>query len=91
MPGTKAGAEKARQTNFERYGRDFYKKIGSRSWKGKERSKNTGFALMTPEQRAELGRKGGLKTKDEYKPKYVTPEEFHKFVETQKLDADLSE
>ena len=30
MPGTKAGGQKARQTNYERHGADFYKRIGSK-------------------------------------------------------------
>lgn len=91
MAGTKEGAIKARETNVQRHGRDFYKKIGSRSWQGKERSKITGFALMSAEKRAELGRKGGLKTKDDYKTKYVTPEEFHDFIESEKVNSGDSE
>ncbi len=75
MPGTTEGARKAAQTNKQRHGADFYKKIGSRSWKDPKRSRKTGFALNLDLAR-EAGRKGGLKTKDEYKTKEetITPE-----------------
>ena len=56
MAGTKAGAIKARDTNYEKHGKDFYKNIGS---KGGKAHGIKGFALMTPEKHAEASRKGG--------------------------------
>jgi len=67
MAGNKEGARKAALTNIKKYGKDFYKEIGSRSWDDPTRSRKTGFALLSPEKRAELGRKGGKKKKNEYK------------------------
>lgn len=66
MAGNKQGALKAAETNKKKYGPDFYAKIGGQSWKNPERSHKTGFAL-NPELAVEAGRKGGKKTKDEYK------------------------
>lgn len=68
MAGTKEGAQKAAQTNKKKYGDDFYANIGSKSWQNPERSRKTGFAL-NPELAIEAGRKGGKKTKDDYKTK----------------------
>lgn len=68
MAGSKEGALKARQTNIERYGADFYKKIARRSWSDPKRSRAVGFAL-NKDLASEVGRKGGKKTKNEYKPK----------------------
>lgn len=68
MPGTKEGGKKAAQTNKSKYGSNFYKKIGGQSWKNPNRSRKTGFAI-NPELAREAGRKGGLKTKDDYKTK----------------------
>lgn len=67
MAGTKEGSRKAAKTNKERYGDDFYSKIGTKSWKNPNRSRKTGFALLSRETVAELGRKGGKKTKDDYR------------------------
>lgn len=63
MSGTKAGAAKAALTNKEKYGEDFYKNIGSQSWKNPARSHETGFALLPKEVVVELGRQGGKKNK----------------------------
>lgn len=63
MAGTKQGAAKAAQTNKDKYGPDFYREIGSQSWKNPERSRTTGFALLPKEQVVELGRKGGQQNK----------------------------
>ena len=65
MAGTKAGGIKARKTNYERHGKDFYAKIGA---KGGRISKGGGFASdvvgkdgLTGLERARIvGRKGGL-------------------------------
>lgn len=55
MAGTKAGGMKAAETNKKRYGKDFYKKIGS---VGGKKSTTGGFAA-NPELAREAGRKGG--------------------------------
>lgn len=83
MAGTKAGALKARDTNITKYGPDFYKKIGSMSWLN-PRDHNTGFALLAPEKRVELGRKGGKKNKGKKYGKkivYLSPEEALKEIQ----------
>lgn len=67
MPGTKEGAAKARETNKLRHGPDFYAQIGSESWKNPERSRKTGFALLDKEEHIEISKKGGQKTKEDYK------------------------
>jgi uncharacterized protein len=59
MAGTKKGGERAAQTNKERYGSDFYKKIGK---VGGQKSTTGGFAA-NPELAREAGRKGGKKSK----------------------------
>lgn len=90
MAGNREGALKAAQTNIQNHGKDFYKKIGSKSWTNPERSHRTGFAL-DPKLAVEAGRKGGKKTKSEYRtPKekkeflneeWTTAEEIHQLVE----------
>lgn len=55
----KAG-KKAMKTNKARYGENFPEMIGAA---GGHASKGTGFAMATPEQRSEWGRKGGLKSR----------------------------
>lgn len=59
MPGTKIGGIKASQTNKDRYGDDFYRKIGAQ---GGLKSKGGGFAANSDLAR-EAGRKGGLKSR----------------------------
>lgn len=56
MSGTRAGGQKARQTNMKRHGKDFYARIGSL---GGRATGIKGFAAMSPEKRREAGRKGG--------------------------------
>lgn len=55
MAGTKEGGIKARNTNIERQGQDYYKRIGSKGgkWCGKK-----GFALDI-ERAKRAGAKGG--------------------------------
>lgn len=67
MGGTSAGAAKAKKTNIKKYGTEFYKNVGSLSWSNPDRSHATGFALRSPEERREAGRRGGQKTKKDYK------------------------
>ena len=55
MVGTKAGGLKARQTNIERHGADFYKLIGSKGG----RSGHTGGFAANPELAKIAGAKGG--------------------------------
>jgi general stress protein YciG len=66
MAGNKEGAKKAAETNKRKHGADFYKIIGAKSWDNPDRSRKTGFAL-NPELAVEAGRKGGKKTKSDYK------------------------
>ena len=64
MAGTKAGGLKAKQRNLEKYGPDFYKRIGQ---KGGRNGKTGGFASnvvgddgLTGRERAKIaGAKGG--------------------------------
>lgn len=68
MTGTKAGGLKARNTNLERYGDDFYRNMGK---KGGKISKNGGFASdkvgadgLTGRERAKIaGAIGGQKSR----------------------------
>lgn len=55
MAGTKAGAIKARNTNYEKHGKDFYKKIGSKGGK----KGHTGGFFANRELAIKAGRKGG--------------------------------
>lgn len=55
MPGTKAGGLKARQTNFKKYGKDFYKIIGSKGG----RNGHTGGFATNPALASIAGAKGG--------------------------------
>ena len=56
MSGTKEGGIKARKTNYERNGQDFYKRIGAIG--GRVSGIKKGFAL-NPELAVKAGRKGG--------------------------------
>jgi hypothetical protein len=60
MSGTKKGGFKAAETNKKRYGKDFYKKIGSKG--GIKTGVKKGFAA-NPELAAKAGKKGGAKSK----------------------------
>ena len=55
MAGTKAGAIKARDTNYEKHGKDFYKKIG---YKGGKKGHTGGF-FANRELARKAGQKGG--------------------------------
>ena len=59
MGATQEGGIKAAQTNKQRYGADFYKKIGAL---GGQKSRGGGFAANL-ELAKEAGRKGGQVTK----------------------------
>lgn len=63
MPGTRARGFKARETNKQRHGDDFYKKISSQ---GGKKSRGGGFAA-NPELARAAGRKGGSVTADQRK------------------------
>lgn len=56
MSGTRIGGIKARKTNYDRNGKDFYKRIGKLG--GSVRGIKKGFAA-NPELAKEAGRKGG--------------------------------
>ena len=60
MAGTKEGGLKAAKSNKERYGSDWYAKIGSI---GGKNGHTGGFASMPIEKVREAGRKGGKKSK----------------------------
>lgn len=55
MPGTKTGGLKARETNLKKYGKEFYRLIGS---KGGQNGHTGGFAAR-PELARIAGAKGG--------------------------------
>lgn len=56
MSGTKSGGIKARETNYKRNGKDFYKRIGHKG--GSICGIKKGFAL-NPELAKKAGKKGG--------------------------------
>lgn len=59
MPGTKAGGEKARNTNYKRHGRDFYARIGRTGGK----NGTTGGFYGDTERARQMGAIGGKKSK----------------------------
>lgn len=59
MSGTKHGGQKASRTNRERYGEDFYKKIGSIGG----RNGHTGGFSYNPALARVAGSKGGSKSR----------------------------
>lgn len=59
MPGTKAGGLKTAKTNYEKYGKDFYRNIGK---KGGKNGHTGGFAA-NPALAKIAGRKGGKVSK----------------------------
>ena len=59
MSGTIAGGKQAAKTNKERYGNDWYKRIGAEGGK----KGTTGGFYANRELAREAGRKGGLKSK----------------------------
>lgn len=67
MPGSRIGGLKAAATNKLKYGDSFYQLIGSL---GGSKTGRKGFALMTPAQRFEAGKKGGTISR---RGKAVTP------------------
>ena len=80
MPGTRVGGLAAAVTNKRNYGESFYKKIGKLGGsKGAKDGAIKGFAAMTPELRAEYGRRGGVKSsRAKYAPiKYQHVEDVH--------------
>lgn len=58
MPGNRAGGMKAAKTNRKRYGKDFFRIIGSKGGQAKD-GKPKGFAAMNIEKVRAAGRKGG--------------------------------
>ena len=58
MVGTKKGAKKASKTNIERYGKDFYARIGQIGG----RNGTTGGFFGNSEKAREAGAKGGARS-----------------------------
>lgn len=58
MSGNVAGGKKASETIKKKYGDNYYCTIGAIG--GSKKGVKKGFATMTPEKRAEAGRKGGM-------------------------------
>lgn len=61
MAGTAKGAAKAKKTNLERYGENFYAEIGSNGGKNGKGTKK-GFAA-NPKLAAEAGKVGGARSR----------------------------
>lgn len=55
MSGTKAGGAKARKTNLEKHGKDFYARIAAKGG----RNGHTGGFAANPELARKAGKKGG--------------------------------
>lgn len=67
MAGNINGGVKAAKTNKKKYGKDFYKKIGS---KGGQKSRGGGFASASSEMASIAGKIGGMKAAN---TRYGTP------------------
>lgn len=66
MAGTPEGGKKASLTKIKKYGEDFYREIGRKSWEN-DRDHNVGFAKLDKETLKEISARGGKKTKKDYK------------------------
>lgn len=73
MAGTLEGGKKAAKTNIERYGSDFYKRLGSI---GGSRGTTGGFYNDQERARA-AGSKGGRRSKKGWK--FITENETHMY------------
>ena len=73
IAGTKIGGQKARETCLERYGKDYFARIGSIGGK----NGTTGGFAANPELAREAGRKGGRISKRGKSLKPKTPEIDH--------------
>lgn len=73
MAGTAIGGVKASKTNKEKYGADFYKKIGSMGGK----KGTTGGTFGNPAWASKIGQIGGTRSKRGYKLLKVTKEGLH--------------
>lgn len=60
MAGTKAGAAKAKKTNIERNGADFFAQIGAKG--GQVKGVKKGFAA-NPERARQAGKVGGARSR----------------------------
>lgn len=65
MSGTRQGGVKARQTNYKRHGKDFYKSIGKRG--GLQHRPDTRPFKTNPDLAKRAGRLGGLKRWAKYR------------------------
>lgn len=59
MAGTQAGGRKARETNRQRHGEDFYNNIGAKGG-SKPTNKPKGFAAMDRAKFLDASRRGGV-------------------------------
>ena len=62
MPGTKVGGQKAKETNKNKYGEDFYVRIGAMGGSTKT-TKPKGYAAMPEWKRQAAGKAGGKKSR----------------------------
>lgn len=63
MSNTKDGGHKVAQTNYEKYGVDYYSVIGAEGGsKITENTKKRGFGSMSPERRREISSFAGKKS-----------------------------
>lgn len=61
MAGSKLGGLKAREQNYARHGRDFYRRTGAKGGASTAQDGTIkGFAAMSRKKRQEAGRRGGL-------------------------------
>lgn len=67
MAGNKAGGIKSKETNLQRHGADFYKRIGAIGG----RKGHTGGFASNPELAREAGRKGGKISRKNGKSKKI--------------------
>lgn len=81
MAGTAIGGAKARGTNKEPYGTDFYKRQGAKGG-STPTTKPKGFAAMSPEKRKAAGQKGGSRGKRKASVDTVSYPEYSETYET---------
>lgn len=86
MAGTKEGGKKCAATNKERYGDDWYAKIGQKGG----RNGHTGGFAANPELAKIAGRKGGLISSRAKDPQFTLEERRNEIKEMLKQEQELS-